>query len=146
MNYFLTLILMFFSFLSFSQKMIYNAESFSMAAIVNEKVNGWTKPEKVDIVVILSIDSSGVEVDRKISVYSNEYREFILGEFEYSSDDKGNYSIVFDAYVELDDIECKITMLSFKKKSYLIIEYDKYVVKYLLNDRYFISNMPKSEM
>lgn len=147
MNYLLTLTFtIFLSFLSLSQKMIYYTENLSMSTVVNNKATGWSKPTDVDIVVVLDIDSSDTDVKRKIIIYSNEYRELDLGDFEYSKDDKKNYIITFDAYDIYNDQECKITLFSYKKKSYLVIEYDKIIIKYRLRDEYSISNMPKSEM
>ena len=147
MNYLLTFIFtVILSFLSLSQKMIYNAENLSVASVINDKASNWSKPTDVDIVVILDIDSSNTDVKRKFLIYSNEYREYDLGEFEYSNDDKNNYIIVFEAYDIYNESECKITLLSIKKKSYLVIEYDDLIIKYLLNEKYSISNMPKSEM
>lgn len=143
MKYFIALIFTMILSLSFSQKMVYRTETLSMSSITNGKIAGWSKEEDVDIVIVLDIDSSGVDVKRSMLIYSAEYREFELGEFEYSYDDKGNYLIVFEAYDTYNDMDCKITIFSTKKKSYLVVEYDKIAVRYLLDKKYSISNVPK---
>jgi hypothetical protein len=137
MKYLLSILMMFFLTLSFSQKTVYHTSTCSVASLNEDsKTIEWPKSEKVEIVLVLDVDTTYDEsddevVNRKIILYSAQYREFILGEFTTESDNSGNAVVIFDA-TDLDGIQCSVKLIYLNKKSYVIIQYSDVAVKYTL--------------
>lgn len=137
MKYLLSILMMFFLTFSFSQKTVYQTSTVSVATLNdNSKNTEWPKSEKVEIVLVFDIDTTYNEsddeiVNRKIILYSAQYREFTLGEFTSDSDNKGNFVITFEA-VDIYNIECAVKLAYIDEKSYVIFQYSDVAVKYTL--------------
>ena len=148
MKYLLSILMMFLLTISFSQKTVYHTSTFSVATL-NENSNSteWPKAEKAEIVLVIDIDTTYDEsdeevVNRKVILYSAQYREFILGEFTSEVDNNGNYAVTFEA-VDLNAIDCSVKLIYLNKKSYIIIQYSDVAVKYTLKKGTSVSELSK---
>ena len=140
------LLLILFSIISFfcsSQKVLYRAKKLSIMESGNTK---WSKNHRVNNFIVFDVDSSYVDSSykTKVSIYSSVYQEYrITNLVDFIKDEYGNYSFEFDA-IDYNNYRCNFIITGNKKRTYFIIYYDGFAVKYLLKKKKSISYLPSS--